>query len=85
MLLRFATPASGAVTAGGVDLARIPDDRWLAQIAWVPQHPHLFAATVADNIALGQPGAWRPDIVAAARLAGADHFIRRLPAATTPR
>ena len=79
LLLRFATPASGAVTAGGVDLARIPDDRWLAQIAWVPQHPHLFAATVADNIALGQPGAWRPDIVAAARLAGADHFIRRLP------
>jgi ATP-binding cassette subfamily C protein CydD len=79
LLLRFATPASGAVTAGGVDLARIPDDRWLAQIAWVPQHPHLFAATVGDNIALGQPGARRPDIAAAARLAGADEFIRRLP------
>jgi ATP-binding cassette subfamily C protein CydD len=79
VLLRFATPASGTITAGGVDLARIPDDRWLAQIAWVPQHPHLFAATVADNIALGQPGARRPDITTAARLAGADHFIRRLP------
>jgi ATP-binding cassette, subfamily C, bacterial CydD len=79
LLLRFATPASGAVTAGGVDLARIPDDRWLAQIAWVPQHPHLFAATVGDNIALGQPGARRPDIAVAARLAGADDFIRRLP------
>jgi len=79
LLLRFVVPASGAVTAGGVDLARIPDDRWLAQIAWVPQHPHLFAATVGDNIALGQPGARRPDIAAAARLAGADEFIRRLP------
>jgi len=79
LLLRFVVPASGAVTAGGVDLARIPDDRWLAQIAWVPQHPHLFAATVSDNIALGQPGARRPDIAAAARLAGADEFIRRLP------
>ena len=79
LLLRFATPASGAITAGGVDLARIPDDRWLAQIAWVPQHPHLFAATVGDNIALGQPRARRPDIAAAARLAGADEFIRRLP------
>ena len=79
LLLRFATPATGAVTAGGVDLARIPDDRWLAQIAWVPQHPHLFAATVGDNIALGQPGARRPDIAAAACLAGADEFIRRLP------
>ena len=79
LLLRFATPASGAITADGVDLARIPDDRWLAQIAWVPQHPHLFAATVGDNIALGQPGARRPDIAAAARLAGADEFIRQLP------
>ena len=79
LLLRFVVPASGAVTAGGVDLARIPDDRWLAQIAWVPQHPHLFAATVGDNIALGQPGARQPDIAAAARLAGADEFIRRLP------
>ena len=79
LLLRFVVPASGAVTAGGVDLARIPDDRWLAQIAWVPQHPHLFATTVGDNIALGQPGARRPDIAAAAHLAGADEFIRRLP------
>ena len=84
LLLRFATPASGAVTAGGVDLARIPDDRWLAQIAWVPQHPHLFAATVSDNIALGQPGARRADIAAAARLAGADEFIRRLPGGYDP-
>jgi thiol reductant ABC exporter CydD subunit len=78
LLLGFAVPAAGAMTAGGTDLAQIPPDRWLAQIAWVPQHPHLFAVTVADNIALGQPGARRQDIEAAARLAGADDFIRRL-------
>jgi ABC-type multidrug transport system fused ATPase/permease subunit len=45
----------------------------------VPQHPHLFATTVADNIALGQPRAEQPQIAAAARLAGADDFIGRLP------
>jgi thiol reductant ABC exporter CydD subunit len=78
LLLRFTTPASGAITAGSVDLAEIPADRWRSQIAWVPQHPHLFTATVAENIALGQPGACREDIAAAARLAGADDFIRRL-------
>jgi ATP-binding cassette subfamily C protein CydD len=78
LLLRFAAPTSGTITAGAVDLARIPADRWRSQIAWVPQHPHLFTATVAENIALGQPGARREDIVAAARLAGADEFIRRL-------
>jgi ATP-binding cassette, subfamily C, bacterial CydD len=77
-LLRFATPASGTVSIGGADLARIPADRWRQQIAWVPQQPHLFAATVAGNIALGQPDARRQDVVAAARLAGADEFIRRL-------
>jgi len=79
LLLRFAAPTSGTITAGGAALAEIPADRWLAQIAWVPQHPHLFATSVAGNIALGQPGARRPAIVAAARLAGADDFIRQLP------
>jgi ATP-binding cassette, subfamily C, bacterial CydD len=78
VLLRFATPVSGTVSVGGADLARIPADRWRQQIAWVPQQPHLFAATVAANIALGQPDARRQDIVAAARLAGADEFIQRL-------
>jgi ATP-binding cassette, subfamily C, bacterial CydD len=79
LLLGFLTPASGTIAAGGADLAQIPADRRLAQIAWVPQHPHLFAATVAANIALGQPAARQEDIEAAARLAGADAFIRRLP------
>ncbi len=78
LLLGFATPTSGAITAGGMDLARIPADRWRSQMAWVPQHPHLFTTTIAENIALGEPGARREDIVAAARLAGADDFIRRL-------
>jgi ATP-binding cassette, subfamily C, bacterial CydD len=78
VLLRFATPASGTVSIGGADLARIPADRWRQQIAWVPQQPHLFATSVAGNIALGQPDARRQDVVAAARLAGADEFIRRL-------
>jgi ATP-binding cassette, subfamily C, bacterial CydD len=78
LLLRFVTPTSGTITAGPADLAGIPADRWRSQVAWVPQHPHLFTATVAENIALGQPGARSEDIVAAARLAGADDFIRRL-------
>jgi len=65
LLLGFVTPGRGTVAAGGTDLARIPADRWLAQIAWVPQHPHLFATTVASNIALGQPDAPRAEIAAA--------------------
>ena len=78
LLLGFAAPTGGTITAERTDLAQIPAERWLSQIAWVPQQPHLFTTTIAENIALGQPGARRPDIVTAARLAGADDFIRQL-------
>jgi ATP-binding cassette, subfamily C, bacterial CydD len=79
LLLRFAVPAGGTIQAGGADLAAIGDDRWRAQIAWVPQQPHLFAGSVADNIALGQPAASPEAIRQAARLAGAAEFIEALP------
>lgn len=45
----------------------------------VPQDPFLFAGTIAENIAFGRPDASRDEIVAAAELANADGFIRRLP------
>jgi ATP-binding cassette subfamily C protein CydD len=79
LLLRFTDPASGTVYADGADLAAVPVDAWRAQIAWVPQHPRLFGGSVADNIALGQPGASRAAIEDAARLAGAADFIEALP------
>lgn len=79
LLLRFADPATGTVRAGGTDLAAVPIEPWRAQISWVPQHPRLFHGAVADNIALGQPGASRAAIEDAARLAGAAGFIEALP------
>jgi ATP-binding cassette, subfamily C, bacterial CydD len=79
LLLRFAEPTSGRVEAGAVDLASVPLDEWRRQIAWVPQHPYLFAASVADNIALGQPSASLGAIRRAARAAGAGEFIEDLP------
>lgn len=79
LLLGFLEPVSGTVRVGGIDLATIPLDAWRGQIAWVPQHPRLFAGTVTENIALGQPGAALPAITRAARLAGADAFIESLP------
>jgi ABC-type multidrug transport system fused ATPase/permease subunit len=79
LLLRFAEPTSGQITAGGIDLAAIPVSQWRQQLAWVPQRPYLFAGSVADNIALGAPGATASAIRAAAGLAGADDFIMALP------
>ena len=79
LLLRFIEPASGTARVGGTDLAAVPAGSWRAQIAWVPQHPRLFDGSVADNIALGQPGATRSAIADAATLAGAAAFIEALP------
>ena len=80
LLLRFAEPTAGTIEAGGVPLAEVDLAAWRAQIAWVPQRPHLFAGTVADNIALGQPAATRAAVARAAALAGAAEFIEELPA-----
>ncbi|MGK5559237.1 ATP-binding cassette domain-containing protein, partial [Actinomadura kijaniata] len=52
---------------------------WRARLGWVPQHPHLFAASVADNIALGAPGADPRRVRDAARAAVAEEFIAALP------
>ena len=51
-----------------------------AHVAWVPQRPHLFHGTVADNIRLARPDADDEAVRAAAREAGADAFIAALPA-----
>ncbi len=79
LLLGFVQPAAGTIQAGGTDLAAIDLGRWRAQIAWVPQQPHLFAGTAADNIALGSPGIGLDAIRRAAELAGAAEFIEELP------
>ena len=79
LLLRFAEPTRGRIEVGGVDLASIPVGEWRRQLSWVPQAPYLFAASVADNIALGDPTASRNAIVRAAQAAGAAEFIESLP------
>jgi len=75
VLLRFIEPSAGQTSFTGV-----PAERWRAQIAWVPQRPYLFAATIADNIRLGADAS-ADEVRQAARLAGADEFIQELPAA----
>jgi ABC-type multidrug transport system fused ATPase/permease subunit len=79
LLAGLLAPTSGRVLAGGVDLATCEPAAWRARVAWVPQHPVLLRASVADNLALGAPRASRAQLRAAARLAGADGVIARLP------
>ncbi|GAA4057197.1 thiol reductant ABC exporter subunit CydD [Actinomadura miaoliensis] len=74
LLLRFVHP-----TEGRTGFEDVPAERWRERIAWVPQDPYLFAGSVADNIRLGDPGASGHAVRRAARLAGADEFVRALP------
>jgi ATP-binding cassette, subfamily C, bacterial CydD len=80
LLLRFIEPAAGTVEAGGTGLPAIGVEAWRSQLAWVPQQPHFFPGSVADNIALGRRGTPPGEIRRAARLAGAAEFIEAWPA-----
>lgn len=79
VLLGFVRPEYGRVMADWDDLADLDPDAWRAQIAWVPQRPHLFAGTVAANIRLGRPDASDAEVRAAAEAAHAREFIEALP------
>jgi ATP-binding cassette, subfamily C, bacterial CydD len=80
LLLRFADPTTGRISAGGIDLTTCQPRLWRSLIGWVPQHPTIFRGTVADNIRLGDARASEQRVRDAAVLAGADRFIEALPA-----
>lgn len=71
--------ASGSVTVGGYELTDFPVHELSKLITPVFQSPHIFAGTVAENIALGVPGATSEEIAAAARAARCADFIEELP------
>jgi ABC-type multidrug transport system fused ATPase/permease subunit len=76
---RFYDPQSGRVCVDGHDVRELDLETLRASVGVVFQESFLFAATVAENIAFGRPGASRGEIERAARLAAADRFIETLP------
>ncbi|MET8839225.1 thiol reductant ABC exporter subunit CydD [Streptomyces rubiginosohelvolus] len=79
VILGFARPDEGHVRVGERDLADLDPERWRSRIAWVPQRPHLFAGTIAENVRLARPDADDEAVVAALRDAGAYDFVAALP------
>ncbi|KJK56336.1 thiol reductant ABC exporter subunit CydD [Saccharothrix sp. ST-888] len=74
VLLGFTRPDSGRVLVDGHDLADLDPVSWRSQIAWVPQHPHLFAGTIAENVRLARPDATDDQVRAALAAAHATDF-----------
>ncbi|MEU8079465.1 thiol reductant ABC exporter subunit CydD [Catellatospora citrea] len=79
LLLGFTTPTAGRILVDGTDLAELDLDGWRRQLGWVPQRAHLFADTLAANIALGTPDAPRERIAQAARSAALGPVVDALP------
>ncbi|MEJ8835396.1 ABC transporter ATP-binding protein [Ramlibacter sp. AN1133] len=79
LLLRQHAPGHGELRWSGVPLQDYTLAALRAGVAWVPQEPFLFSASVAENIALARPGATRAEVERAARLAAVHEDIQRLP------
>ena len=79
LLSRFFEIDEGAILLDGRDIRDIPKRALRSCMAVVLQDTHLFSGTIRENIAFGRPDASDDEVRAAARLANADLFIKRLP------
>ena len=79
LISRFYEIDSGSITYDGIDIRSIRKGDLRRATAMVLQDTHLFTGTVMDNIRYGRLDATDEECIAAARLAHAHSFIRRLP------
>ena len=79
LINRFYDISDGEIRYDGIDISRIRKSDLRRSLGIVLQDTHLFTGTVMENIRYGRLGASDEECVAAARLANADGFIRRLP------
>jgi subfamily B ATP-binding cassette protein MsbA len=79
LLPRFYDPLEGVLRIDGVDIKSVTIRSLREQIAMVPQDTILFNATIYENILYGRLDATRAEVVAAAKAANADDFIRQMP------
>ncbi len=78
LIPRFYDPQAGRVTFDGMDVREFSKKDLRNSIAVVPQMPSLFIGTIAENIRVGKADATDEEVIAAARKANADEFIRNL-------
>jgi ATP-binding cassette subfamily B protein len=79
LLLRLYEPTAGAIRLDDADLRDLTFPSLRGAMGYVGQDVFLFQGTVRENVAYGRPDAPLDDVVAAARLAEADDFVRALP------
>ncbi|MBF9033002.1 ATP-binding cassette domain-containing protein [Rhodobacterales bacterium HKCCE2091] len=78
LLMRLYDPEQGRITLDGTDIREVTQDSLRQQIAMVTQETAMFNRSARDNILYGRPDATEDEMVAAAKRAEADDFIRDL-------
>ncbi|HCI79682.1 MAG TPA: thiol reductant ABC exporter subunit CydD [Ktedonobacter sp.] len=79
LLLRFMKPTGGEITVDGRPIQNVTAQEWRQHVAWQPQNPYVFNATVAENIRLGRANASMQEVIEAALAADIHGFIMSLP------
>lgn len=79
LLLRFDDVQSGQILIDDQDIKTVTQSSLRRAVSYVPQEPLLFHRSISENIAYGKPGASENEIIAAAKKANADSFIKTLP------
>jgi thiol reductant ABC exporter CydD subunit len=79
VLLGLVAPSTGSVRVGGVALGELDRRAWHERLAWMPQRPHLFNASILENVRAGRAEASEPEVLAALGAAGLGDVVRELP------
>jgi ATP-binding cassette subfamily C protein CydCD len=79
VLLGLVAPDTGSVRVGGVGLGELDRRAWHERLAWMPQRPHLFNASILENVRAGRAEASEPEVLAALGAAGLGDVVRELP------
>ncbi len=78
LIPRFYDPTEGRILVDGKDLRKLTLESLRSQVGMVQQDVYLFSGTIYDNIVYGKPGACREEVMEAAKMAGADEFIKEM-------
>ena len=79
LLAGFSNPTAGEILVNGASVPTLNNPQWLKHVTFIPQNPHIFNASLRDNVAFYVPDASEHDVVQAIKLAGLEDTVAQLP------
>ena len=80
VLLRFVEPSAGTLAIDGTPSTALTAAEWRGHLSWLPQRPHLFNVSMAENLRLGAPDAPDGDLLDVLAAVGLSELLGNLPA-----